>query len=73
MNCYYYPDVNDELTSLYIRRYGKLWRKEEELVLDIFKHEVRRSFGDDAGVAVDVGCGKGRLIGWVYNELNPNT
>ncbi len=68
MSRYFYPDVEDRLVEKMVRVYGGRWEREELEVLNI----VAKYLGDVGAsrcIAVDVACGKGRLIPWIKSLI----
>ncbi len=68
MSRYFYPDVDDYLVERMIREYGSRWSDEEVEMLSIMASNIG-DIDPMQCLAVDVACGKGRLIPWIRDAL----
>jgi len=64
---YTYPDINDVITATFVEKYFGVerWYKEEEIMLNIVKAELKKR--DGINLAVDIGTGQGRLVPWILS------
>jgi SAM-dependent methyltransferase len=69
MNTYRYPDVDDEVTVRFIGQsepYKGYWDESEQRALDHASQLLASTLkGRDDVMAVDAGCGPGRLLPWM--------
>jgi 2-polyprenyl-3-methyl-5-hydroxy-6-metoxy-1,4-benzoquinol methylase len=65
MEDYFYPDVNDRLTSVLVKEHEPFpgyWDKSEQFILDQVKRYIRKKIPKEGSSMLDAGCGQGRLI-----------
>jgi len=64
---YFYPDIDDELITKFINKYGaERWAEEEREALSMVRPKIERILSRKSGVTmVDLGTGTGRLIPWL--------
>ncbi|MCE4624869.1 MAG: class I SAM-dependent methyltransferase [Desulfurococcales archaeon] len=67
---YFYPDVDDRLTSKLVETFGDSWYVEELNVRHLVTNTVKE-LGLSVESSIDVGCGTGRLVPWVLKEFSP--
>lgn len=65
MEDYFYPDVNDRLTSVLVKEHEPFpgyWDRSEQFILDQVKRGIRKKIPKEGSSMLDAGCGQGRLI-----------
>jgi cyclopropane fatty-acyl-phospholipid synthase-like methyltransferase len=65
MEDYFYPDVNDSLTTALVKEHEPFpgyWDRSEQFILDQVKIYIQKKIPREGSSMLDVGCGQGRLI-----------